>query len=57
VLATLLELVGFALIVAAAYLLSLPLALFVAGVGLLAASRAADRPDAADDAAGGEGAR
>lgn len=35
VLATLLELVGFALVVAAAYLVALPLALLVAGVGLV----------------------
>jgi hypothetical protein len=35
VLNTLLELLGFALVVAAAYLVSLPLALLVAGVGLI----------------------
>lgn len=32
---TLLELIGFALIVAAAYLVSVPLALLVAGLGLI----------------------
>ena len=38
VLATLLEIVGFLLVVAAAFLVSLPLALLVAGVGLLLAA-------------------
>lgn len=37
-LATLLEVAGFALVVAAAYLVALPLALLVAGVGLLLAA-------------------
>lgn len=37
-LATLLEVLGFGLVVAAAYLVSLPLALLVAGVGLLLAA-------------------
>jgi hypothetical protein len=35
VLATLLEIIGFLLVIAAAYLVSLPLALLVAGVGLI----------------------
>lgn len=35
VLATVLEMVGFLLVVAAAYFVSLPLALLVAGVGLI----------------------
>lgn len=34
-LSTLLELTGFVLVVAAAYLISLPLALLVAGIGLV----------------------
>lgn len=38
-LSTLLELVGFALVVAAAYLVALPLALLVAGVGLVLAAQ------------------
>ena len=37
-LATLLEILGFVLVVAAAYLVSLPLALLAAGVGLLLAA-------------------
>lgn len=37
-LATLLEIAGFLLVVAAAYLVSLPLALLVAGVGLIVAA-------------------
>jgi hypothetical protein len=49
VLSTLLEAVGFALIVSAAYFVAMPLALLVAGVGLIyvanvAAVRAAAKP-------------
>lgn len=43
-LATLLEVVGFLLLVAAAYLVSLPLALFVAGAGLVIAAQTLNRP-------------
>lgn len=42
--ATLLELAGFALVVAAASLVSLPLALLVAGLGLLVAAGTLDAP-------------
>ena len=42
VLATLLEVVGFVLVVAAAYLVSVPLALLVAGLGLLIAAGTLD---------------
>lgn len=40
---TLLEIVGFVLVVAAAYLVALPLALLVAGVLLIVAAQAAQR--------------
>lgn len=51
-LSTLLELAGFALVVAAAYLVSLPLALLVAGVGLvLVAQVVPTRRARAEDAA------
>jgi hypothetical protein len=43
VLSTLLEAVGFVLIVAAAYLVSLPLALLVGGAGLIVAALALER--------------
>lgn len=43
-LSTVLELLGLVLIVAAAYLVSLPLALLVAGVGLVVLAQALDRP-------------
>lgn len=43
-LATLLELTGFGLLVAAAYIVSLPLALLVAGFGLLVAAGTLDSP-------------
>ena len=47
-LGTLLEIVGFLLVVAAAYLVSLPLALLVAGVGLIVGAQAfARRPERA----------
>lgn len=43
-LATLLEVLGFALVVAGAALVSVPLAFFTAGVLLILASRVADSP-------------
>lgn len=43
-LSTLLELVGVALVIAAAYLVSLPLALLVAGAALVFIAQALDRP-------------
>ena len=42
-LATLLEVLGFALVVAAAALVSIPLALFVGGLGLILAAQARAR--------------
>ncbi len=42
-LSTLLEVAGFALIVAAAYIVALPLALLVGGLGLILAARAGER--------------
>ena len=43
VLNTILELLGFALVVAAAYLVAVPLALLVAGVGLILAANVSAR--------------
>lgn len=43
-LATLLEILGFLLVVSAAYLVSLPLALLVAGAGLIVGAQALGRP-------------
>lgn len=43
VLSTLLEVLGFGLVVAAAYLVALPLALFVAGLGLIVTANVSDR--------------
>lgn len=43
-LATLLEILGFLLLMAAAYLVSLPLALFVAGAGLVIGAQTLSRP-------------
>lgn len=40
---TLLEVLGFCCVVAAAYLVALPLALLVGGVGLILAANVADR--------------
>lgn len=45
-LATLLEVAGFAAVVAAAWLVSLPLALLVLGVGLIVGAQAFGRPRA-----------
>lgn len=45
-LSTLLELVGLVLVVAAAYFVALPLALFVAGVALVFVAQGLDRPKA-----------
>lgn len=42
-LATLIEIAGFGLVVAAAYLIALPLALLVGGLGLIVAALALDR--------------
>ena len=42
-LSTLLEVLGFALVVAAAYLVAVPLALLVAGVGLILAANVSAR--------------
>lgn len=50
-LSTLLEIVGFVLVVAAAYLVALPLALLVAGVGLIAGAQVAQRPAKPDETA------
>ena len=44
VLSTLLELTGLVLVVAAAYLVALPLALLVAGVALVLLAQGFDRP-------------
>jgi hypothetical protein len=46
VLATLLEVVGFLAVVAAAWLVSLPLALLVFGIGLIVGAQAFGRPRA-----------
>lgn len=43
VLSTLLEILGLALVVAAAYLIALPLALFVAGVALVFVAQGLER--------------